>query len=42
MAPYPFAAHQTERAGLPHPAFRQSSCQAHGGHGRFIAGPAAR
>ena len=28
-------------ADLPR-AFRQSSCQAHGGRGRFIAGPAAR
>ena len=30
MAPFPFPAHQTGRADLPHLAFRQTSQQAHG------------
>ena len=38
MAPFPFPAHQTGRAHFEHPAFRQSSCQAHGGRSRFGAG----
>ena len=31
MAPFPFPAHQTGRADFSHPAFRQTSRQAHGG-----------
>jgi hypothetical protein len=30
-APFPFPAHQTGRADLPHPAFRQTSSRAHAG-----------
>ncbi len=42
MAPFPFPAHQTGRADFPHPDFRQSSCQAHGGRGGFVARLTAR
>jgi len=40
MAPFPYPAHQTGRADLPHPAFRQSSRsrQVHGGRDQFVAG----
>src|SRR5260370_3187864 len=31
VAPFPFPAHQTGRADFPHPAFRQTSRQTHGG-----------
>ena len=35
-APFPFPAHQTGRADFPHPAFRQTSRQAHGGDQRRL------
>src|SRR5512135_1487261 len=35
MAPFPFPAHQTGRADFSHPAFRQTSRQAHGGGAWF-------
>src|SRR2546427_8912246 len=33
-SPFPFPAHQTGRADFPHPAFRQTSQQAHASGGR--------
>jgi hypothetical protein len=37
MAPFPFPLVKADVVDLLHPAFRQSSCQAHGGRGRFVA-----